>query len=308
MAPSQSVFLAAAARHTHKLLLGTMVTLLPLYHPLRLIEEICMLDNLSGGRFQMGVGRGITALEHSWWGQRPEDAQARYDETLQIIVAGLSGDAVNYKGRFYDFDNVPLELAPVQKPYPAFWYAGTPDNAARHGFHYIGRPGPRLPELTARYREVWQSSQDQPGRINAHVPEPFVGSSRHIVVADTDAEADAIARAAWPAYQGNFAKRGLTGPGPETHADGTTSPVPNGGPGTELARDFDRAKAAESALVGSPATIAAYVERYREESGANYFMASFHWGDMTHVQAMRSLELFGTEVIAKLGAEKTLVS
>src|ERR1051325_779436 len=92
MAPSPSVFLSAAARHTRRLRLGALVYCLPLYHPLRLIEEICMLDHLSGGRLQVGVGRGITAIEHTYWGLSPAEAQARQDETLAILARGLSSN------------------------------------------------------------------------------------------------------------------------------------------------------------------------------------------------------------------------
>ena len=76
MAPSPSVFLAAAARHTRQLRLGALVYMVPFYHPLRLIEEMCMLDHLSGGRLQIGIGRGITAIEHTFWGirRRPRPA------------------------------------------------------------------------------------------------------------------------------------------------------------------------------------------------------------------------------------------
>ena len=84
MAPSQNVFLAAVARGTRRIKLGTLVHLLPLYHPLRFIEEVCMLDNLSQGRLQIGLGRGITAIEHTWWGLHPEEAQ----RTLR----GIAGD------------------------------------------------------------------------------------------------------------------------------------------------------------------------------------------------------------------------
>ena len=77
MAPSPAVFLAAAARHTRQIRLGALVTILPFHHPLRLIEEVCMLDHLSGGRLQLGIGRGITAIEHTFWGQSPEEAHTR---------------------------------------------------------------------------------------------------------------------------------------------------------------------------------------------------------------------------------------
>ena len=216
MAPSPSVFLAAAARHTRQIRLGALVTILPFHHPLRLIEEVCMLDHLSGGRLQLGIGRGITAIEHTFWGQAPEEAHARNDEVLEILLRGLTSDTMEYRGQFYRFDNVPLEMAPKQQPHPPFWSAGNPEFAGRHGTHFVCHAGPRFAGMVARYRELWQEHQGRPGWLNGHISEPFVGSTRHFVVADTDAEAERIARSSWPAYNRNFAKRGMTGPGPET--------------------------------------------------------------------------------------------
>jgi alkanesulfonate monooxygenase SsuD/methylene tetrahydromethanopterin reductase-like flavin-dependent oxidoreductase (luciferase family) len=303
MAPSQNVFLAAAARGTRRIKLGTLVHLLPMHHPLRFIEEVCMLDNLTQGRMQIGLGRGITAIEHTYWGLRPEEAQRRYQETLEIIVQGLTSDTLTHHGEFFDFDNVPLEMTPKQQPYPPLWYASnTPDDAARDGLNFVTRPGARLPDVVARYKQLWEEHRHRPGRLNAHVPEPMIGSSRHIVVADTDAEAERIARTAWPILQDNFSKRGMDGPGPETRADGSMLPVPPGGPGTVEARDFDRARRAEGVLVGSPDTVGEYVQRYAEESGANYFMAAFQWGNISHAQAAHSLELFATRIMSRFGA------
>jgi alkanesulfonate monooxygenase SsuD/methylene tetrahydromethanopterin reductase-like flavin-dependent oxidoreductase (luciferase family) len=306
MAPSQNLFLAAAARATRRIKLGSLVHQLPLHHPLRFIEEVCMLDNLSQGRLQIGLGRGITAIEHTYWGLQPEEAQRRYEETVAIMVQGLTSDTLTHHGEFFHFDNVPLEMAPKQRPYPPLWYAsGTPDDAAREGLNFVTRPGPRLPQAVARYDELWQAHRHRAGRLNAHVPEPFIGSSRHIVVADTDAEAERIARTAWPVYQDNFSKRGMDGPGPETRPDGSLLPVPPGGPGTREGRDFDRARRSEGVLVGSPETIADYIQRYAEESGANYFVAAFQWGNITHAQALHSLELFATEIVARFGGRQS---
>src|SRR5499427_11123681 len=67
MAASPSVFLAAVAQRTQRLRFGPLVYALPLYHPLRMIEEICMLDQLSQGRFELGVGRGISPIETSFF-------------------------------------------------------------------------------------------------------------------------------------------------------------------------------------------------------------------------------------------------
>src|SRR3979490_1959665 len=80
MAPSPSVFLAAVAQRTRRLRFGPMVYALPLYHPLRLIEEICMLDQMSGGRLDIGFGRGASPIELELFGTNPAEARDIYDE------------------------------------------------------------------------------------------------------------------------------------------------------------------------------------------------------------------------------------
>jgi len=296
MAPSQNVFLAAAARHTRRLKLGTAVMILPFHHPLRLIEEICMLDQLSSGRLQVGVGRGITAIEHNWWGHPPEEAQGRFEETLECLRLGLGGDTLSFRGKYFQFDEVAIELRPKQTPYPPFWYAGSPELAAQHGMHYlIGGGIERTAARVVEYNALREAASGAPNRVNGHIAAPLVGSSRHVFVADTDAEAERIARRAFRVYAGNFAKRGWAGPGPETRPDGTVVPLPGKGPG--MGGDLDLAMKVEAALVGSPATVRAYVQAYAAQTGANYFVGAFQWGDLTHAEAMRSLDLFAAEVM-----------
>src|SRR5438445_10189538 len=80
MAPSPGLFLAAAAQRTRRIHLGPLVYLLPLYEPLRLIEEICMLDHLSGGRLELGVGRGVSPYELGCFGVDVVDSRAIFNE------------------------------------------------------------------------------------------------------------------------------------------------------------------------------------------------------------------------------------
>src|SRR5712691_7723516 len=112
MAPSPSVFLAAVAQRTRRLRFGPMVYALPLYHPLRLIEEICMLDHMSGGRLDIGFGRGASPTELEYYGQKPEQAEAVYAEALELILKGLTEPVLTFHGQFFHVDDVPMELAP----------------------------------------------------------------------------------------------------------------------------------------------------------------------------------------------------
>src|SRR5215472_15186191 len=122
LAPSPGVFLAAVAQRTQRLRLGPLVYTLPLYHPLRLIEEICMLDHMSGGRLEIGFGRGSSPSELIYYGADPEQAQKVYAEALELVIKGLTQPTLTFHGEFFHLDDVPMELAPLQKPHPPIWY------------------------------------------------------------------------------------------------------------------------------------------------------------------------------------------
>ena len=122
MAPSPSVFLAAVAQRTTRLRFGPLVWPMPLHHPLRLIEEICMLDQLSGGRLELGFGRGAAPIELEYYGVDPQDAQEIYAEAVDLVLEGLTHKVLDFNGRRFSFSSVPLEIEPLQKPHPPIWY------------------------------------------------------------------------------------------------------------------------------------------------------------------------------------------
>jgi alkanesulfonate monooxygenase SsuD/methylene tetrahydromethanopterin reductase-like flavin-dependent oxidoreductase (luciferase family) len=285
MGPSPSLFLASAAQRTSTLRFGAMVYLLPFYHPLRLIEEVCMLDNLSGGRLEIGVGRGISGLEHDFWGHGADEARERFDETLDVLLKGLTSLRLNHRGRMR-FDDVPMELNPSQKPHPPIWYAGNADYAGAHGFHLasFGNIG-SLPGTVAAYRRALQASGNAEGEHKA-------GSVRWVYVAPSDAEALDRARRAWAVYADNFPKRGY-------EDDEYLAGIANGprGRATSPAVPFDQAVAAETIVAGSPTTVRDYVQAYASKSDANYLMTALQWGDLTHDEAVASMRLFGSEVM-----------
>ena len=318
LAPSQNVFLAAAAERTSTMRLGPCVYVLPLHHPVRLIEEICMLDNLSGGRMDIGVGRG-GVIEAYFWGQESdvEINYARYLETLDVVREGLSNDSLTYQGEFYNFDDLPMRLRPKQDPHPPLWYMRNVETAAREGMHTIivGNLG-SFGANVERYFELWDEHQG-PGALNAQGEAPKIGLVNHLYLAETDAEAATIAQPAWDQYKWNLAaprrleaeRRGLT-----QFLGSEANPRPSNLPAREAEEQASRSAAARRAsaagleehaapggggfnvVAGSPDSIRGYMDEYLE-TGANYFVAAFQWGHLSNDETMRSLDLFATEVM-----------
>ena len=286
MAPSPSVFLAAAAQRTRRIRLGPLVYLLPLYSPLRLIGEICMLDHLSGGRLDLGVGRGVSPYEVGYHGLDPARTRPMFQEALEVIVAGLTCERLTYRGEHYHYDDVPMELAPLQRPYPPLWYAtsnldSVPWAAAR-GMHLVGLgPAEAYRPFVETYRASAVTQGDDPRRLNPHVGVPRIGINRQIIIADTDAEAEAIARAVHPRWAASFVKL-WADHGNTAHAQRV---------------NLDAALRHETILAGSPARVHDQVARLIEATGVNYVIGCFAWGDLTLVQSLRSLRLFAEQVM-----------
>jgi alkanesulfonate monooxygenase SsuD/methylene tetrahydromethanopterin reductase-like flavin-dependent oxidoreductase (luciferase family) len=120
LTPSPGIFLAAVAQRTKRLRLGPLVYVLPAHHPLRLAEEICMLDQLSHGRLDVGIGRGASAHELGYFGVDPDQASAMYVEAYTVIRQALAQPEINFRGKHYHFENVPIEIKPAQLPHPPF--------------------------------------------------------------------------------------------------------------------------------------------------------------------------------------------
>ncbi len=286
MASSPGLFLAAAAQRTSRIRLGPLVYILPLYNPLRLVEEICMLDHLSGGRLELGVGRGISPYELGYFGV--DDAQSRsiFDEALAVVLAGLTQDRLTFEGRHYRYDNVPMELRPLQRPYPPLWYPAQSSESvgyiARHGFNFA-RLGPAAfsRQPVADYWKTWAAHRQDPDRLNAHVESPRVGIVRQVVVADTDAEAASIAQAAHRDWNRSILKLW------HDHDDR----------GRDAQFGWEMATQHETILFGTPERVREQVERLLEVSGCNYVLCAFAWGSIPHDLALRSLRLFATEVM-----------
>ena len=293
LAPNQAVYLSAIAQHTQRILFGPLVYVLPLHHPVQLLEEICMADNLSGGRFQLGIGRGTGGgQEFAMWGGDPRENDKRFEEAFQVLMQGFTHNFLTFKGRYYQYRDLWMELKPKQTPHPPFWYAGNPVHAGEFGANFIGNsPIEDLPEIASRYLESWQRQLEENDPMLPHVTSPLYGASHQIFLADTDEEASSRARMAYADYSSHFNK-----PVPAGAEEQPRPAGPRGIYNPGMA-SFETVRERERTIVGSPQTVLEYVERYEADSQCNYFVGSFQWGDLTHEEASRSMDLFSTEVM-----------
>jgi alkanesulfonate monooxygenase SsuD/methylene tetrahydromethanopterin reductase-like flavin-dependent oxidoreductase (luciferase family) len=262
---------------------GPLVYAIPLHHPLRMIEEICMLDQLSGGRMEIGFGRGSSPIELALYGEKPEDAQEIYAEAVELILQGLTRPVLDFRGKHFTFNDVPMELAPFQKPHPPIWYGvHAPDSAeraARRNLHVVSLDPPGDTRLSIdRYRATWRPPH--PGAVL-----PKLGLGRFIVAARDDAEALRLARRAYPAWHASFTHL------PRHRGRGQTHPRPP---------DFDTLVGRGQGIAGSPATVTEFLASQLAETGCNYVVGQFAFGDLTRAECLNSIALFTNEVMPKL--------
>ncbi len=295
MVPVPGVYMGAVARATKRMRFGPLVYLLPLYSPLRLIEEISMLDHLSYGRFDIGVGRGVSPYELKYHKVEHEDSRDLFIDAFKCLSAGLVTDTLTYKGEHYVYENVPIALRPLQQPHPPFWYASSNEIgstwAGEHGLHFVTL-GP-TPFAKANIDTFKKALAKRGGPVQPKAEFPggvVIGALRHIFVADTDAEARRFGKPAMEVHLANLnwlrAKHGVTGLTSRLN-------VPRGA-------TYEDCIADGSVIAGSPQTVRAEIERQVAELGINYLLTYLFLGTMSLADALRSLSLFSTEVMPHL--------
>ena len=281
---SPSVMLSAMFQRTRRLRAGGLTFCLPWYDPYRLYNEVCMLDQMSGGRLELGVGRGVSPIESRIFGlQTIDESRERYRNTLDWFFRFSRNDVVRYRG-----EEVELYNKPVQKPWPPLWFPSSNRESieftARHGYHtaFLGRLADCKPHFD-RYRELWERHRSDPERHNAHVAEPFLAKTQHMVIADTDAEAERLGLEAYAIWAGHIHHLTRKHGRPDVHKTEPFAP-----------------DSTQPLVVGSPRTVLAKVQDMLRITSANYLLCVFSFGDLAPEHAMRSLELFSAEIRPRL--------
>ena len=294
MAPSPSVFLAALARETSKMRLGPLCYLLTLYSPLRILEEIAMLDHLSHGRFEIGVGRGVSPFELGYHNVDHSKSRDIFIDAYNCVRVGMKTDLLNYSGPYYNYKDAPIELHPYQEN-PAFWYGSSNLTgstwAGEHGMHFTAN-GPT--DFARKNIEAFKSALAKRGGPEVSKPEfeggAACGQLRNIVVAETDEEALAIAG---PAVLRHLEELNWlrTKHASSEHLERLNVP---------RAASIEGMQKEGTLIAGSPKTVIAEIRRQKEILGTNYLLAYMMFGDMKLKDALSSINLFHTAVMPEV--------
>ena len=258
--PSVHMLGTLAAARTQRLRIGTAVSLAALYHPLRLAEEVALLDMLSGGRVNWGAGRGFAPSEFNAFGVPPAESAERFREAVEIVLAAWTQERLSYRGAHFQFENIEVLPKPLQRPHPPVWMAATSepaiDWAAGRGFSILMDPHATIAELGAKRRH-YAERLAQAGFSDAGRDIPM---ARLIALAPTAAEAETVALrgAQWlvDAYAGPQHQK-------------TVLTARNYG-GKEPAQYY----VDDVILHGTPASMIEQIARLKEEIGLNYLMCA----------------------------------
>ena len=193
--PSVHMMGVLAAARTTRLRIGTGVSLAPFYHPLRLAEEVALLDQVSGGRVNWGAGRGFARVEFENFGVPPDESASRFREAVEIVLKAWTEERLTFKGQHFEFDGVEVLPKPLQQPHPPVWMAATSESAidwaAGRGFSILMDPHAAHRDI-GRKRQYYFEKLKEAGHSAAGRELPI---ARLVALGDTAEEARETARA-----------------------------------------------------------------------------------------------------------------
>jgi alkanesulfonate monooxygenase SsuD/methylene tetrahydromethanopterin reductase-like flavin-dependent oxidoreductase (luciferase family) len=290
---------AAAASRTRRLRIGLAAAILPFHHPVRLAEQLALVDIISGGRLDVGVGRGNRPAEFAGYRVPQEENRERFDEAVEVMRRAWTEERFSYEGRYFTFRDVRVIPKPVQRPHPPLYQVCVSKDSieatARRGWSMLNSilygPVDRL----IGNRDVYVEALGKAGRTEAEIQRLLAtwGVSRHIYVADTDARALEEARPYEEWYQESLRRFQVPERIEDTH--------PSLQPGfreaaARLAKVTWAGLVAETLAFGSPDTVARHLERMRD-LGVGQVLCWMNFGGLPQDKIRRSMELFATEVM-----------
>ena len=280
LAANPAVLLSAAAARTSRIRLGTCIAILPLRHPLQSAEDYAMVDALSGGRLEFGIGSGNTALDYRVFGIPREEDRGRLDESLEIILKAWSSDRFSHQGRFWRFEEITLYPRPVQQPHPPIWVAGTSAAtlgwAGRRGYDIMTVGHPHPPDKVQAGVEAWKKALMEAGHDPAKRHCQFHARTH---VNESSERAREIASAAITRYDA-ISRIGRRSVKEETER-----------------YDWEGMLATGRNIYGDPEQCIRIIHNARRNYTFDTLTTTFNFGGIAHAEITKSMRLFAREVM-----------
>lgn len=287
--PQPLMPLIKIAALTQNIRLGTAILVVPLHHPLQLAEDIAMADVLTGGRLEVGFGRGYQPYEFSRLGQHLDDSRARYDEGLDILTKALEGESLEYHGTYYQFPPTHVFPKLVQDPHPPYWIAAQSEESARMAIRRgmnILTGGSRADQARQFYDVMEQMIQSGEAKTR-----PLFALQRYVYVGETDEDArEKIDAVRWHARVANHLRAGTE----RVDRGGRAVAEPVDGEVDDVT--FFR----QGGFLGAPDTVIKRICEWHQEVPFDQLNCSFWAGDMAHEEVLASMQRFARKVMPVL--------
>ncbi len=297
LCPAPPVLASFIAARTTTLRLGMGVSLLPLHHPVDLAEQLAVLDVVSGGRLDVGIGRGGTLQDYQTFQSDRDDARARVEEGIALMQRCWSGAPFDFRGRFHSGAQLHVRPRPVQQPHPPLFIAANSEDsvlsAARLGLPTLSSFFVPVDELQQR-RRLYRETALAAGRSDAEIDglERRSWGMRVVHVASSHDEALRATEAPFMSYQRKMAV---------LRSNGTGGSVPNSFDRTLLRlRPFEEYLATGWTLIGTPDEVRDGLRQYLEATGYRRVLLVMALPGIETALALRSMRLFASQVAPTL--------
>jgi alkanesulfonate monooxygenase SsuD/methylene tetrahydromethanopterin reductase-like flavin-dependent oxidoreductase (luciferase family) len=286
---------AHLAARTRKIRIGTAVLVSPLHNPLRLAEDTATLDLISGGRLDVGIGRGSYGYEYHGYNVDPGESQDRFQESIKIIQGLWTTPDFTFKGKHFQVNRANLVPLPVQQPHPPVYIAATRTPAT---LDFAVSTGHTLciavVQDTADALDLCQRFVALSREAGFNVPKSRIPFFRYFYVAETEEQAvkDTKDKLDWVIDIMQW--RRLIDQGSEVYrrmADWRRTR-------TELPLSYEYLRE-NRAVIGTPDQCVVRIKEFQGQ-GIDYFGCNFDFGGMEHEKVLRSMELFAREVMPQL--------
>jgi len=277
-------FLSAIARTTRRIRLGVAISVLPLHNPIELAESYAMVDVVSDGRLEFGLGKGSEPTEYKRAGVAREEATGRMKEGTEIIRQAWSDKPVNFRGEFFQYDNVRVLPKPVQRPHPPIWVgcARTEDSfrwAGENGFSLMTLPYLyKEPNMLLGFVKAYREALAQAGHDSTQTQ---VLGKFHIYVSES---LDRAVREAAPYLENYLDVHTAVDPGRKER-------------GLLMVRDVTTQLTQGFVIAGDPQRCIDHIHRWREQVGLTTLSGTFHFGGMPQELALKNIRLFAERVV-----------